>query len=81
MQVDYGVWNSKVLLATHENTVHKVLNVKILSLYRPSYLSEMFIRCSLTNGPTQTLTSQSKVGVNLNTIEGRHGKSLWLFKR
>jgi len=32
MQVDYGVWNSKILLATHENIMHKVLNVKILSL-------------------------------------------------
>jgi len=29
MQANYGVWNSKILLATHENIMHKVLNAKI----------------------------------------------------
>lgn len=33
MQADCGVWNSRILLIAHANTVHKVLNVEILSLY------------------------------------------------
>ncbi len=49
MQADRVVWSSKIFLVAHENTMHKVLNVGIPSLYRPSYLFEMFIRCSLTN--------------------------------
>jgi hypothetical protein len=74
MQADCGVWNSKILLTTHENIVHKILNVKTPNLYRPLYMSKMFIRCSLMKEPAQTLTSQSRVGATPITIERRHGK-------
>lgn len=63
-----------MLLAIHENKMHEVLNAIILSLYRPSYMSEMFIRCSSMNEPTQTLTSQSGVRVISITMKGGHGK-------
>jgi hypothetical protein len=74
MQTNCGVWSSKILLVIHENIVCKVFNAKILSMYQPSYFSEMFIRCRLTNELTQTLTSQSGVGANPTTIEEGHGK-------
>jgi len=64
----------KMLLAIRENKMHEVLNARILSLYRPSYMSKMFIKCSSMNEPTQTLTSQLGVGVILITIKGGHGK-------
>ncbi len=63
-----------MLLAIHENKMREVLNAKIFSLYRLSYMSEMFIRCSSMNEPTQILTSQLGVGVIPITIKGGHGK-------
>jgi len=49
IQVDRGVRRSKILLVAHENIMHKTLNAKISSFYRPSYLSMRFIMCSLMN--------------------------------
>lgn len=63
-----------MLLAIHENKMYEVLNARILSLYRPSYMFEMFIRCSSMNEPTLTLTSQLGIGVIPITIKGGHGK-------
>jgi hypothetical protein len=80
IQAYCGIRRSKILLVVHEHIVHKTLNVEILSLYWPSYVSERFTHCNLTNGPLWISTSEAGVITNLINIEEEHRKHVWLFE-